>query len=98
MQEAALTPSFWFGETVRIFDQADGWAWLKADLDDYVGYARLEGLGPVDQPATHVIAVPRSFAYCEADLKRPMTRALSMGSRLTVISSCPDARNRLSGP
>ncbi len=75
------------GETVRIFDQADGWAWLKADLDDYVGYARLEGLGSVGQPATHVIAVPRSFAYCEADLKRPMTRALSMGSRLTVVSS-----------
>ncbi|MGG2477451.1 hypothetical protein ACNVD4_18930, partial [Rhizobium sp. BR5] len=25
-------------ETVRVFDRANGWAWVQADADGYAGY------------------------------------------------------------
>jgi cell wall-associated NlpC family hydrolase len=72
-----------FGETVRVFERADGWAWVQADSDGYVGYLPDDQLaGIVD--ATHQIIVPRSFLYPRAELRSPYVAALSMGSRVTV--------------
>jgi len=73
-----------FGETVRVLDRADGWAWVKADADGYVGYLPETALASPGT-ATHVVAVPRSFAYPGADLRFPAAFALSMGSRLSVV-------------
>lgn len=44
-----------FGETVRVFDTADGWAWVQLDLDRYVGYVPANTIGDVTAPATHQI-------------------------------------------
>jgi cell wall-associated NlpC family hydrolase len=73
-----------FGETVRVFDRAEGFAWVKADQDGYVGYLPEEMLGELQAP-THRIAVPRTFVYPEAELRKPPVAALSMGSRITVV-------------
>lgn len=72
-----------FGETVRVFDRAGGWAWAQADADGYVGYLPEAHLGALEE-ATHCIAVPRTFLYPEAELRKPPTAILSMGSRITV--------------
>ena len=72
-----------FGETVRIFERADGFAWVKADLDGYVGYLPETALGILEDP-THWISVPRTFLYPEAELRKPPAGALSLGSRVTV--------------
>ncbi len=74
-----------FGEGVRVLDRADGWAWVKSDFDGYVGYLPETALDMAVTPATHVVAVPRTFAYCGADLRTPAAFALSIGSRLTVV-------------
>lgn len=74
-----------FGETVRVLDRSDGWAWVKSDFDGYVGYLPETALGDVGAAATHIVAVPRTFAYSAGDLKTPVSFALSIGSRLTVI-------------
>lgn len=74
------------GEDILVFDRRDGWAFIQSALDDYVGYlpeAAVEN-GPSD--ATHIVCVPRTFAYPGAELKRPPLAALSMGSRLRVVS------------
>jgi cell wall-associated NlpC family hydrolase len=71
------------GETVRVFDRADGFAWVQADEDGYVGYLPESMLGDASE-ASHWICVPRTFVYPEAELRKPPRAALSMGSRITV--------------
>lgn len=73
-----------FGETVRVFDRANGFAWVQADQDGYVGYLPETALGPLEEP-THRIVVPRTFLYPEAELRKPPLGALSLGSRVTVV-------------
>ena len=73
-----------FGEDVIVFDRADGWAWVQAKSDGYVGYLPESTLAATaDQPTHHVI-VPRTFLYPGADLRFPVSAALSMGSRIAV--------------
>ena len=71
------------GEEVRVFERNNGWAWVQAVDDDYVGYLPEDALAPVVAP-THVVAAPRTFVYSGADLRFPTRMALSMGSRLTI--------------
>ena len=71
------------GEEVRVFERNNGWAWVQAAEDDYVGYLPEAALGPV-LSATHVVRAPRTFVYSGADLRFPTRMALSMGSRLTI--------------
>lgn len=73
-----------FGETVHVFDRANGFAWVQADADGYVGYLPETALGEPEQ-ATHRIIVPRTFLYPEAELRKPPRAQLSMGSRIAVV-------------
>ena len=82
---AGIDTQLLFGEGVHVLDRADGWAWVKSDFDGYVGYLPETALAVPGAPATHVVAVPRTFAYTGADLRTPMAFALSVGSRLSVI-------------
>lgn len=72
-----------FGETVRVFDRAGGFAWIQADQDGYVGYLPETMLGEPEE-STHRISVQRTFVYPEPELRKPPTTALSMGSRVMV--------------
>ncbi len=72
------------GEQVLVFERRDGWAWVQAEHDRYVGYVREDCLGATFG-ATHVVTAPRSFVYPEADMKTPVRRALSMGSKVRIV-------------
>lgn len=82
---AGIDTELLFGEVVRVLDRAEGWAWVKSDFDGYVGYLPDAALDTGIAAATHVVAVPRTFAYSGPDLKTPAAFALSIGSRLTAI-------------
>ncbi len=71
------------GEEVRVFERAEGWAWVQAVDDGYIGYLPEDALGSVVAP-THIVTVQRTFVYSGADLRFPTRTALSMGSRLTI--------------
>ncbi|MCF3640493.1 NlpC/P60 family protein [Rhizobium sp. TRM95111] len=73
-----------YGEPLRVLDRADGWAWIKSELDGYVGYLPEAAIAAGDDAADHMVVAPRSFVYRDADLKTPVRFALSMGSRLRV--------------
>lgn len=73
------------GEEVIVFDRGEGWAWVKAASDSYVGYLPDAALAPLDPPPTHHVVVPRTFLYPGADLRFPAVAALSMGSRVAVV-------------
>ncbi|MHA7969370.1 C40 family peptidase [Rhizobium sp. CAU 1783] len=81
---AGIDTELLLGEAVTVFDRADGWAWVKAGSDGYVGYLPETALS-VDAPApTHHVIVPRTFVYPGADLRFPVAATLSMGSRIAV--------------
>ena len=71
------------GEHFRVYERRGAFAWGQSREDDYVGYALLEDLGPVETP-THQLCALRSFVYTDADIKSRPLMALSMGARLTV--------------
>lgn len=74
-----------FGEQVEIFEQRDGWAWVRNRTDGYVGY--LEDTALTDGPAadaTHQVVALRSFRFAEPDIKTPAPQPLSFLSALAV--------------
>ena len=75
------------GETVILFDEADGLAWIQLDDDRYVGYVHSGGLGPTGPDPSHIVTVPRTFIYEDADLRSPVRNACSMGSRVTPVEA-----------
>jgi cell wall-associated NlpC family hydrolase len=58
-----------YGETVRVYEQKDGWAWVQAGRDGYVGYVPADALSAEVAAATHRVSVPGTFIYREPDAK-----------------------------
>ncbi|MEP3437767.1 MAG: NlpC/P60 family protein [Hoeflea sp.] len=85
--ESGIDTQALFGETVRVFDRSDGWAWVQMEADGYVGYVREDALGEGANSATHIVSVPRSFVYPGPDLRFPYTATLSMGSLVKVAGA-----------
>lgn len=81
---AGLDTQLLLGDTVTVFDEKDGFAWVQGERDLYVGYVPVSGLG-APAVASHIVAVPRTFLYAEPDMKRPAITALSLGSRLAIV-------------
>ncbi|MGI9351708.1 MAG: NlpC/P60 family protein [Rhizobiaceae bacterium] len=81
----AIDTQLMFGETVKVHDIQDGWAWVQADRDNYVGWLEASVLVHEPKPATHLVSVPRTFFYPEPDLKLPHKGMRSMGSALRVV-------------
>lgn len=72
-----------FGESLRVFERHEGWAWVSLDADGYVGYLPEAALGDPMTP-THRVILPRTFLYSGPDLRFPDPRALSAASLLGV--------------
>lgn len=72
-----------WGEGVLVYERRDGFAFVEASRDGYVGYVAEVSLGPPRAP-THRVAVPATHLYRDDDLKSPDLRHLSFGSLVTV--------------
>lgn len=81
---AALTTQLLFGETVRVFEEHEGWAWMQADADGYVGYVPASAIGRDVVTPTHRIAALSTPALARPELKSPPLVDLPMGARLAV--------------
>ncbi len=81
---AALTTQLLFGETVRVFDEHEGWAWVQGDADGYVGYVPAAAIGSEIVTSTHRIASLSAPALARPELKSPPLVDLPMGARLAV--------------
>jgi len=83
--EALLSTELFFGDAVTVFEEKDGWAWLQAEADDYVGYAPLDGVETGAGPApTHRVTALATFLYAEPDLKSMPLDSLPLGADLTL--------------
>ncbi|HEX8044900.1 NlpC/P60 family protein [Rhizobium sp.] len=75
------------GEDVTVFERKDGWAWVKAVSDGYVGYLPEETIKEGLAAPTHIVVPQRTFLYPEPELRKPHTGVLSMGSRVRVTGT-----------
>ncbi|TIW35794.1 MAG: NlpC/P60 family protein [Mesorhizobium sp.] len=85
--DAGVNTQAVFGDDVLVFEEREGWAWIQAERDGYVGYVADTVLGARDHAPTHVVSVPRTFLYPGPDLRIPVSGQLSMGSAVTVTGS-----------
>jgi len=72
------------GETVTLYAEGEGWAWVQIDRDRYVGYMPSDGLSPKIIAPTHKIAALRSYVYSEPDGKSPTLDLLSLNAFITA--------------
>ena len=79
-----------YGERVRVFDQADGWAWGQLERDGYVGYFHSDALVDQVAPATHQVCQVKTLRYGGADLKSQPVRALYLNSEVCVTGTSGD--------
>jgi cell wall-associated NlpC family hydrolase len=73
-----------FGETVTVYDERDGWAWVQLDRDRYVGYVPSEALSPEVEETTHRVRSLGTFVYPVPDIKSPPIMHLSMNAGLRI--------------
>ena len=85
--DAPLDTEALMGEGVEIFDEADGYAWVRLAADSYVGYLPLSVLAE-DAPApTHRVISVRTFVYPGPDLKLPPLSFLSLGAGVAATGA-----------
>lgn len=85
--DAGVNTQVLFGDDVLVFEEAEGWAWIQAERDGYVGYVGATMLGAREHAPTHIVAAPRTFLYPGPDLRFPISGQLSMGSTVTVTGA-----------
>jgi cell wall-associated NlpC family hydrolase len=75
-----------FGETLRVFDVADGWAWAQLQHDHYVGYICQDFLSASIHNPTHHVIVPTTLLYPKPNIKTQPVKYLPMNAQLSVIA------------
>ena len=82
--DATLDSEVLFGETLRVFDESEGWAWVQLVRDGYVGYVPSDGLSRAVVPPTHRVAALRTYVYPAPDIKSPPLALLSLNSLIAA--------------
>lgn len=75
-----------YGEWVTVFDETEGFAWVQAARDQYVGYVALCDLQEGHYQPTHMVCAVRTFIYRDADLKSPMRDWLPLNAPVAITS------------
>ncbi|CBI75827.1 conserved protein of unknown function [Bartonella clarridgeiae 73] len=75
-----------FGEEILILEQGETMSKVQSLKDDYIGYIDTQILCTSTIKQTHIVSVPRTFQYSQADLKKTVESALSMGSKVSVVN------------
>jgi cell wall-associated NlpC family hydrolase len=73
-----------FGERFAVLDVKDGFAWGQAARDGYVGWVAEADLAPVGEPATHQVAVLRTYAFGAPDIKSRPQGLYSLNALVTI--------------
>jgi hypothetical protein len=82
--EASQDTELLHGERVTVFDRKDGWAWVQAENDSYVGYLREECLGPRFEPQLQVSAL-MTPVFPKPYLKAPVRDMLPMTAEIALL-------------
>ena len=69
--DAAQDSELLLGEPVTVYERKDGWAWVQAQNDSYVGYVQEAALGPAVVTDARVI-LPLTPLLSAPDVKSPL--------------------------
>ncbi|MDE2579512.1 MAG: C40 family peptidase [Hyphomicrobiales bacterium] len=94
--DAGLDTQLLAGETVTVYEEHEGWAWVQAARDSYVGYMSSAALR-APQNLTHRVAVRSTFIYPLANMKTPILGALPLGAEVAVAQTSGDFAQLTSG-
>ena len=73
-----------FGESLRLFEEKDGWAWVQANRDRYVGYVPSDAIDEYIAEPTHRVSAIGTFLYGTPDMKSPPLMHLSINTPLSI--------------
>lgn len=82
--DAPLDTEALAGQSVTVYDVADGWAWGQLKSDGYVGYLPLAMLAEHAPAPTHRVASLRSYLYPGPSIKLPPAGLISLGAEVAV--------------
>ena len=82
--DAPLDTQVLRGEILCLYEEEDGWAWVQAERDGYVGYVATYGLRDDIVTPTHQVVATRTFVYPAAAMKQPVSAALPLAARVAV--------------
>jgi hypothetical protein len=86
--DAVIDTFFHYGETLRVFDEHDDFAWCQSDRDRYVGYVETTALvSGGARAATGYIANLGAYRYAEPDLRSPVIDFLPRHCAVSVAES-----------
>jgi cell wall-associated NlpC family hydrolase len=81
---APLDTEALFGETVTVYDEAGGWAWVQLESDRYVGYVPADALSDDIVEPTHRVRALGTFVHLAPDIKSPPLMHLSINALVRV--------------
>jgi len=73
------------GENISLLHQEGDWAFVQSCRDKYVGWTQVSNTEKGFVAATHIVSVPRTFIYPQADMKTPRAGYLGLGSRVVIV-------------
>ncbi len=76
-----------FGETVTVYEEREGWAWVQLTRDRYVGYVPADTLSQEIVAPTHRVRALGTFVYPSPEIKSPPLMHLSLNAEICVVES-----------
>jgi cell wall-associated NlpC family hydrolase len=83
--DAPLDTQALYGECVTLYDEEEGWAWVQLSRDGYVGWIGANTLWSRIYRPTHLVCVPRTFAYPRPSIKDPPLLGLPLGAEVEIV-------------
>ncbi len=74
-----------FGEPLLVFEEREGWAWVQAETDGYVGYVEASAVTERGPAPTHRVGVRSTFLFPDPDIKAPILQVLTLTAPLAVV-------------
>ncbi len=87
---AGIDTEMIFGETAEAYGGEEGFIYVRAERDGYVGYVAEAALEALPAPATHRVRVLRTFLYAGPSIKLPDPVLAPEGAELRVVGAKGD--------
>jgi cell wall-associated NlpC family hydrolase len=87
---AGIDTELIFGETVEYYAAEEGFAYVRAERDGYVGHMSEAALEGVSAPATHRVRELRTFVYAGPSIKLPDPVPIPEGAEVRVVGARGD--------
>ena len=84
--DAPQTTQALLGETCFVYENMNGWAWVKLSRDHYVGYVESSALNAEVLHATHKVFVPSTLVYPKPDLKSGPVHFITRHAHVAVVA------------